>query len=200
MIKKSLKIFLGILIFVVLLTFYLLSDFNPIYQNDEFVTLTNKLKDTKKENLNAFILIYEKINSKTREKKCQCDRATDYIGPYRHGYSPTKLLYKLKIQRKFTQTDCFKYILLNTNFKSTYSTCNYKTFGVKEASKFYFTKNVEQLNRIEVITLFAMLQNPSLYDPRRNKEGLYMRVKVLESILKSSILKPRTIEPYSLKN
>lgn len=46
----------------------MLSDFNPIYQNDEFVTLTNKLKDTKKENLNAFILIYEKINSKTEKK------------------------------------------------------------------------------------------------------------------------------------
>lgn len=188
MIKKSIKIFVGSIVFLIILAFYLLSDFNPIYVNDEYVGLTNKLTDAKKEDLQAFVKIYQNIDTKMTEEKCPCDRATDYIGPYRHGYSPTKLLYKLKIQREFSQMDCFKYLLLNTDFKHAYADASRKTFGVKEASKFYFHKNIKELNETEVITLIAMLKNPSLYDPIRNKDGLNTRVKALEYLLKNKNL------------
>ncbi len=183
MLKKSLKIFIGLVTVLAITITYLLSDFNPIYKNEEFVDLTHKMKEAQKENLKAFTNIYQKINTKIKEEKCPCDRATDYIGPYRHGYSPTKLLYKLKIQREFTQIDCYKYLLLNTDFKGHYADSKIKTFGIKEASKFYFNKKIEQLNEEEILIVIVMLKNPSLYDPIRNKEGVKNRVNVLKRIL-----------------
>lgn len=183
MIKKSFKIFFGFLVLLIITIAFLISDFNPIYKNKEYVDLTEKLNEAQKENLKVFTEIYQKINTKIDNKKCPCDRATNYIHTYRHGYSITKLLYKQKIQREFTQTECFKFLLLNTDFKHVYANSNYKTFGVKEASKFYFNKNLEQLNEDEVLTIISMLKNPSLYDPIRNKEGVKNRVKVLKRIL-----------------
>lgn len=183
MLKKSLKIFFGFFISLIIVIAFLISDFNPIFKNREYVGLTEKLNEAQKENLKAFTEIYQKIGSKINNRKCSCDRATDYIGPYRHGYSITKLLYKLKIQREFTQVDCFKFLLLNTDFKHFYADSTYKTFGVKEASKFYFNKSIKDLNKKEVLTLIAILENPSLYDPIRNKEGVKNRVRVLERIL-----------------
>ncbi|MBF4493212.1 transglycosylase domain-containing protein [Flavobacterium sp. MR2016-29] len=183
MVKKYLKLFISLVIILAITIAYLLSDFTVMYKNEEFVDLTHKTKEAQKENLKAFTKIYEKINTKMKEQKCPCDRATDYIGPYRHGYSLTKLFYKLKIQREFTQTDCFKYLLLNTDFKNFYGDSTYKTFGVKEASEFYFNKKINKLNEKEVLTLIAMLQNPSLYDPIRNKKVVQSRVLLLEHML-----------------
>lgn len=185
MLKKTSKIITGSVIVLAITITYLLSNFNPIYKNEEFVDLTHKMKEAQKENLKAFTNIYQKIkiNTKIKEEKCPCDRATDYIGPYRHGYSPTKLLYKIKVKREFTQLDCYKYLLLNTDFKGHYADSKIKTFGVRDASKFYFNKKIEQLNEEEILTLIAMLKNPSLYDPIRNKEGVRNRVNVLKRIL-----------------
>ncbi|OXB02543.1 hypothetical protein B0A75_02655 [Flavobacterium oncorhynchi] len=185
MLKKTLRIFLISAAFLAITITFLLSGFNPIYKNEKFVDLTEKINEAKKENLKTFTGIYEKINTKMKEEKCPCDRATDYIPVYRHGYSFTKSLYKLKLQREFTQTDCYKYLLLNTDFKHVYADSTYKTFGVKEASMFYFNKNIGQLNEEEILTLIAMLKNPSLYDPIRNKKVVRNRVLLLKRILHS---------------
>lgn len=142
MFKKSLKILLVIISFLVLLFLYLISDLNPIFTNKEFVYLKIKLKEAQNEDLNSFVKIQTEIYTKMEDPKCPCDRATDYIGPYRHGYSPTKLIYKLKVEREYSKIDCFKFLLLNTDFKHAYADSTRKTFGVKESSKFYFNKNV----------------------------------------------------------
>ena len=183
MLKKTLKISLTIIALLFLFVFYLLSDLNPFFNNKEFVYLNVKLKEAQNEDLNSFVKIQTEIYKKTDDPKCPCDRATDYIGPYRHGYSPTKLLYKLKVQKEYSKIDCFKYLLLNTDFKGRSRDSKIKIFGVKEASKFYFNKNINKLNEKEIITLIAMLKNPSLYDPIRNKEGVKNRVRLLERIL-----------------
>lgn len=189
MTKKKFKILFGILIFLILAIAYSLSNYNPIYRNEKFESLTNKLKNTQKENLSSFSRIYKKINTKLKNEKCPCDRATDYIGPYRHGFSITQFLYQLKIQRNFTQTDCFKFLLLNTDFKSSYSDSGNKTFGIKEASKFYFNKKIVQLNEDEILTLIAMLKNPGFYDPIRNKKGVQNRVLFFKKVLHNEKLK-----------
>lgn len=165
---------------------YLLSDFNPIYQNNGFVHLSNKLKEAQSEDLSSFVKIQTEIYKKMEDPKCPCEIATNYIGSfsvYRHGYSPTKSVYQLKIKRKYSKMDCFKFLLLNTDFKHPYSNPASKTFGVKEASKFYFKKNINELTEKEILTLIAMLKNPSLYDPIRNKEIVKNRVRMLETIL-----------------
>jgi hypothetical protein len=167
-----------------LLAFYLLSDYNPIYSNKEFVYLNIKLKNAQNEDLRRFVEIQTEIYKKTERSECPCDQSTDYISPFRHGYSPTKLLYKLKVEREYSKINCFKFLLLNTDFAHVYADSTRKTFGVKEASIFYFNKNVKDLNEKEILTLIATLKNPSLYDTIRNKEGVKYRVKALEKILR----------------
>lgn len=176
MIKKSLKIFLGILIIVVLLTFYLLSDFNSIYRNKEFVFLKNKLNDARNEDLKHFVEIHNKIYPKAKDLECSCEIATNHVGPYRHGYSITKLFYELKVKKEYSKIDCYKFLLLNNDF-------NYKNIGIKAASEFYFHKKINQLNEREILTLIIMLKNASLYDPIRNPDFVNNRVTILENIL-----------------
>lgn len=178
MLKKFLKIFFGLLLFLMILVSYLLSDFNPIYKNKEFVNLTYGIKDAKKEDFKSIIDIHNKIFRKLKEHNCPCQDAVNSIGPgpYRHGYSLTKSLYYLKIKKDFTQNECLKFILVHYDF-------GYRKIGIKSASKFFFNKNIEELNKKEKVTLIAMLKNSSLYNPIRNKEGVKNRVYLLERIL-----------------
>lgn len=183
MFQKSLKISLAIISFLMLLFLYLLSDLNPIFNNKEFVYLNIKLKEAQSEDLSSFVKIQTEIYKKIDDPECPCNRATDYVGPYRHGYSLTKSLYKLKVEKEFSKMDCFKFLLLNTDFKGRSRDSKVKIFGVKQASKFYFNKNINELNEKDILTLIAMLKKPSLYDPIRNKKGVKNRVGVLERIL-----------------
>lgn len=178
MFKKSLKIFLGIIVFLGVLILYLLSDFNPLYRNKEFVLLTNKLNEAKKEDFTSFIDIHNKIYKKIKDPSCPCRDASNNIRPSRHAYSLTKLLYELKIKQEFSQNECLKFVLVNYDF-------GYKNIGVKAASKFYFNKNIKELDEKEKVTLIAMLKNSSLYNPIRNKKGVRNRVLLLELALHS---------------
>lgn len=176
MLKKSLKIFFRFFIILVILIAFLLSDFNPIYKNEEFVNLTYKLKDAQKEDFKSIIDIHNQIFKKIKEHNCPCQDAVNSIGPYRHGYSLTKSLYDLKIKKDFTQNECLKFILVHYDF-------GYRKIGIKAASKFFFNKNIDELNEKEIITLIAMLKNSALYNPIRNEKGVKNRVYLLERIL-----------------
>ncbi|WP_233209661.1 transglycosylase domain-containing protein [Flavobacterium sp. 9] len=147
-----------------------------MFENEEFVYLTNKLKDSQKEDLKSFTHIYNIVNETEKYKRCPCEVSTNFIGPYRHGYSFTKLIYILKVEKEFTNDECLNFQLLNYDF-------GYKNIGIKAASKFYFNKNINDLNEEETITLVAMLKNSSLYNPIRNPEGVANRVKVFQTIL-----------------
>ncbi|MBB4802026.1 CRISPR/Cas system CMR-associated protein Cmr1 (group 7 of RAMP superfamily) [Flavobacterium nitrogenifigens] len=176
MFKKTLKIFFGLLIFLTILIGYLLSDFNPIYKNEEFVNLTDKIKNAQNEDFKSIIDIHNKIFKELKEPNCPCQTAVNNIGPFRHGYSITKSLYDLKIKKDFTQEECLKFVLVHYDF-------GYHQIGIKAASEFFFNKNIKELNEREKITLIAMLKNSSLYNPIRNKKGVKNRVYLLERIL-----------------
>ena len=111
MLKKKLKIFTVIIILFVLVYNFLLSDLNPMFKDSEFVYLTNKLKETQKENLKPITDIYIKIHKTVEEKRCSCEITTNYIGPYRHGFSLTKKIYLLKIEKEFTHNECLNCLL-----------------------------------------------------------------------------------------
>jgi hypothetical protein len=178
--KKLLKKIVAFLIAIIIIYSFLLSDYNPMFEKKEFVYLTNKLKDSRKEGLKSFTDIYNKVNSVNtveKEKRCPCEVSTNYIEQYRHGYSLTKLIYRLKIEREFTNDDCLKFLLLNYDF-------GYKNIGINAASKFYFNKSINNLNQEETITLVVMLKNSALYNPIRNPKGVANRVKVFQAILK----------------
>lgn len=174
--KKTLKITATILFSFFLIYKFLLSDFNPMFKSEEFVYLNNALKVNEKENLKPITDIYKKIHEKTKDKRCSCEVSTRYIGPYRHGYSLTKKIFLLKIEKEFTEEECLKFELLNTDF-------NYGNTGIKSASKFYFNKTVDQLNEVEKITFVAMLDNATLYNPIRNKAGVTNKVRLYQLML-----------------
>jgi|GEM_PF-2417012 len=178
MLKKILLVFFGLLISLMIVITFLLSDFNPIYKNEEFANLKYKIKDAQKEDFKSIIDIHNKIFRKLEEHNCPCQDAVNSIGPgpYRHGYSLTKSLYYLKIKKDFTQNECLNFILVHYDF-------GYRKIGIKTASKFFFNKNIEELNEKEKVTLIAMLKNSSLYNPIRNKEGVKNRIYLLERIL-----------------
>jgi len=69
MLKRTLKITLYTTIIIFLTYNYLLSDFNPMFKDEEFIYLTKKLKATEKEDLKFFIETYNKINKNKKKQK-----------------------------------------------------------------------------------------------------------------------------------
>lgn len=176
MLKKITKNIALILILLFVVYNFLLSDFNPMFKNERFVYLTSALKETEKEDLKSIVEIYNKIHKTVKQRQCICEFATSHISPNRHGFSLTKKIYTLKIEKDFSKNHCLKFGLLNYDF-------GYKNIGIKNASKFYFSKSIESLNEDEKITLVAMFENSSLYNPLRNKDFLMNKVRLYKRIL-----------------
>lgn len=149
-----------------------------MFKNENFISLTQNLKIAQKEDLRSFTDMYNKAYN-IHNERCPCEVAANFIGPYRHGYSPTKLIYILKTEKDFTRNDCIKYLLLNTDYLNG-------NIGIKNAAKFYFNKPIEKLNINEKTLLIARLKNPVLYDPIRNPIGVKNRIGVLQSVLRKS--------------
>ena len=176
MYKKILKITAFTLIILIVIYNLLLSDFNPMFKDEEFVYLTTKLKETEKEDLKFFVETYKKVNEKRKHRRCECEVPTTYIGPYRHGRSITKMIYVLKIEREFSKNQCLKFQFLNADYL-------FGNKGIKDAAKFYFKKDLEKLNEDEKLVLVVMLDNPSLYNPIRRKEKVMNKVRLYKHIL-----------------
>ena len=85
MIKKSIRIFLGVIIFLGLLILYLLSDFNPIYENEDFRFITQEVKNSQKENLNYIVEIHNKIYERIEENGCSCQFVSNSIPSNSHS-------------------------------------------------------------------------------------------------------------------
>ncbi len=180
MLKKSLKILLGFTIFLMISIIYLLSDFNPIYKNEEFLFITKELKNAQKEDFQAFIFTYNKIYRKIKDPSCPCQNAANNIRTDIRNTSLLKrTLYWLKIKKEFSHDECLKFVLVHYDF-------GFDNIGIKDASKFYFKKDLEKLNEKEIITLVVMLRNSALYNPIRNKEKLDTKVILFEKILKQN--------------
>ncbi|WP_289661724.1 transglycosylase domain-containing protein [Flavobacterium panacagri] len=175
MLKKSLKIFFGLLIILMLMIALLLSDFNPIYKNEEFVLITKEVQKAQKEDLHSFISIYNKIYKKIEEPNCPCQNTANKITNIHYTSLTKRALYWLKIEKEFSHDECLKFVLVHYDF-------GYRKIGIKTASKFFFNKSIEELNEREKITLIAMLKNSGLYNPIRNKKGVKNRVDLLERI------------------
>ncbi|MDR6760066.1 hypothetical protein J2Y38_000245 [Flavobacterium sp. 2755] len=177
MVKKSLKIFIGLVIILVITIAVLLSDFNPIYKNEEFLFITKELNNAQKEDFQAFIFTYNKIYEKIKEPSCPCQNAANNIRTDIRNTSLLKrTLYWLKIKKEFSHDECLKFVLINYDF-------GFDNIGIKDASKFYFKKDLEKLNEKEIITLVVIFRNSGLYNPIQNKKKLDAKVLLFEEIL-----------------
>lgn len=176
-----------IIAFLIVFVFYsfLLSDYNPIFDKKRFKDIILFLRENKtNKKLDSFVIMYNKIHKKIKLRRCECEIIPYYIEHERiQRFQIKNKLYFLKIKRDFSNDDCLKFNLLNADFL-------YNNIGVENASKYYFKKNVEQLNDDEVITLLIMLDNPSLYNPTRNIDGIKKKVKDYKQILNE--YKPNT--------
>ena len=171
--RKIFKIIIYILVSIFVVYNLLLSDINPMFKNNEFIYLTNSINEAKKENLNSIVAIYNKIHKHLpkKQKINPCEKVTHYISSYRHGFSLTKFVYFLKIIHEFTSDDCLKLVFNQTDFLNN-------NIGIKNAAIFYFDKKIENLNEKEKITLIVMMENPSLYNPKRRKGMVEDKVKL----------------------
>ena len=142
-----------------------MSDYNGMFKDASFMELTKTIRIAKNENLEPILKVYNKIytkKSQIKQRNCSCENASNYIGPYRHGFSITKKIYKLKIEKEFTEMECLKFDFLNADYLDGNK-------GIKQASKYYFNKEIENLNEREIINLILMLENPSLHNPKRER-------------------------------
>lgn len=172
---------------------YLLSDFNTLYQNEKFILLKKSIESSKTEDLKEFVEIYNKTHNIISYKRSLLSGFDYKIGrsPFRdvvafrlYEYSsPIKsssknILFALKLERDFTSDECLTYLFLNYDYL-------YGNKGIKDASKYFFKKEIDNLNPKEKITLVLMLDNPSLYNPLRERDILKRRIKEYEKILQS---------------
>ncbi|HKX85116.1 MAG TPA: transglycosylase domain-containing protein [Flavobacterium sp.] len=163
------------IVLIILLIFfsgyaYLLSDYNPIFNNRAFISLKQSIESAKREDLSSMDILYFEIHQSDERKVCPCKIITNSVDPYRHQIFSKNKLYAAKIKRSFSSNDCLKQHLLNGEFL-------HNIVGVKKASDYYFQKPIERLNEKEKITLLVMLQNPALYNPERRTELIERKVK-----------------------
>jgi hypothetical protein len=192
-ITKVLKI--TTLLFLVMVMIYqlLLSDLNPMFKRDDFIAIKDEINKSKNEDFKHFLNLYNKIynqksikfyslkNSKLGFPKddCPCLDVARYYGAnnLRNFKIPfVKILYTLKIEKEFSQEDCLKLILSKADLL-------YDNEGIKEASLYFFNKKIDSLDERELLELIIMLENPILFDPKRNREIRQNKILVYEKFL-----------------
>jgi uncharacterized protein YxeA len=184
-------------LFLVLVVFYqlLLSDFNPMFKREDFIAIKEEINKSKNEDFKNFLNLYNKLyntksikfyslkNSKLGFPKddCPCLDVARYYGVvnsinFKIPYVST--LYTLKIEKEFSQEDCLKLFLKKVNLL-------YGIEGIREASIYFFDKKLDNLNDQEILNLVIMLENPILYDPKKNREILKNKILVYERFLEN---------------
>jgi len=195
--NKYFKIFKKLFLFstLLLIAFYLflLNSYKFVYTEDEVNSFANEINNSP--NLpNEFYELYNKEFDNSLEKS-----TIKYL---------TKSIYKLDLNRpvsiwtakifqiknnKATTFDKF-FKLENslaikieslTNSKQQLNwlmeNCEfgYNQIGIQNASKFFFKKELKQLNKTEIATLVVMTRNPNLYNPLRRPEKVNDKVRLL---------------------
>ena len=194
-VKKLLCKILKAVLILILLFFcfykFLLSDFNPMFNDDVFKSVKKELVKSRKEKLNNLIELY------TETHDINSIKSSPFRNDIRFGLCPSldlvryfgynfkaniklpfvKLIYALKIEKEFTNEECLKTLFLNCDYLNN-------NIGIRNASKYYFKKNYDSLNEKEILTLIVMFENPRLYDPIRRPEKVKSKVALFEKIIK----------------
>ena len=92
----------------------------------------------------------------------------------------------IHLERNFTKEEIIAMYL---------NTCSFSNgaYGIKVAAETYFSKQPAQLNIQESAVLVGMLQNPSLFNPRRRpKNALSKRNEVLAKLFQHGYIKAKT--------
>ncbi|NHN24316.1 hypothetical protein FIA58_001400 [Flavobacterium jejuense] len=186
----------GIICLVLLVVIYnlLLSDFNPIFDTQNYKQLTTALDQAKEESFEEIIETYDSIYTSPSfkelavsnlfsysNKQCPCLNITRmYHSYYNNRFESIYegIFFTLKLERKYTQRECLKLLLKDSDYL-------YQNRGIKKAAHYYYNKELKDLNQKERITLILMLENPTLYNPERNRKMLQRKVLHIQKMLKN---------------
>ncbi len=184
--KILVQIFLSSIILIFGLYVFLLSDYNSMFNNQTFITITKSIEKSKTKKYLDLILIYSKthnvenVNNRfiKNKKDCPCLDVIRCFGfpklypenSFKFRSDIYEIIYTNKLEESYTQEDCLFLLFSSYDFSNG-------IIGVDKASKYYFNKNYEQLNQSEKINLVLMIDNLALYNPFRNKKLLPKKIK-----------------------
>lgn len=89
-------------------------------------------------------------------------------------YKTKEWILAIRLESRYTKQEILKMYLNEAEFGNN-------AYGIRVACKTYFGKDVNSVTVKEAATLVGMLQNPSLYDPRRHPERCVERRNVVFS-------------------
>jgi len=92
-----------------------------------------------------------------------------YINNY-HKLGENDFAVARRIERKVSQRQCLTYVLNASNYL-------YGNKGVRSAAAFFFGKTMKELSDDELIGLLIMLENSSLYNPKRFRKKYDAKVR-----------------------
>lgn len=185
MFRKILK-YLAIFIVGFFIVYQLvLSDLNPMFSSDEYKLLDSCLTKVNVKEHNRIINLYKKIYT-IEDFKTAVFSKRDFNEKYpsiiivrNNEFSLFRVskipfvnsIFALKTERNHSLEKC---IALNFEF----SDFLYGNTNVKMASKYYFEKEYNSLNDVELIKLIIMSSNPAVYNPKKEKRRKKLEMKV----------------------
>lgn len=100
-----------------------------------------------------------------------------------------ELIVAVKLERQYTKEEIITMYLNTVDFGS------YNTYGIKSASRTYFSTTPDKLKPEQAAILVGMLKGPSYYNPHRNPErALLRRNTVLENMNNASYISDSELE------
>lgn len=88
-----------------------------------------------------------------------------------------ELFVSMELEKKYSKEEILEFYLNNINFSNGY-------YGIQAAAKGYFRKDAEDLSLSQIVFLCAIPNNPTLYNPLKQKENtLARRDRILKNML-----------------
>lgn len=88
----------------------------------------------------------------------------------------------IELEKKYSKEEILEFYLNNINFSNGY-------YGIQAASKGYFRKDANDLSLSQIVFLCAIPNNPTLYNPLKQKENtLGRRDRILKNMLEDDYI------------
>lgn len=93
-----------------------------------------------------------------------------------------ELFVSIELEKKYSKEEILEFYLNNINFSNGY-------YGIQAASKGYFRKDAADLSLSQIVFLCAIPNNPTLYNPLKEKENtLARRDRILKNMLEDDYI------------
>lgn len=120
---------------------------------------------------------------------CPCRHASyPYFAYERVGGVFDTALITFQIEDMATQQECLEFVLEHMDYLNG-------VFGIENASKYYFNKDLKEINEDEALQLIVITKNPSLYNKQKRAELVKRKVEELKQKLNNNIGRRSILSP-----